>query len=256
MNAEEGKAGGRRAPGAEEPILIALREAMTAGYQGLSYVGEGVLESVRLRRQAGAGTADPAAAQRAAERVQAAAAAGGEAGPRRGEPLELDDLVGLFTELLATAGRVAQEVAQLLEERAGGGRPPQETAAPLLIKASSGSPGSVQFRFRNTGATALKNVRLIATDLIGQEGPIPSHAITFEPHDIPHLRPGGTLMVKVSVDVPRGLAPDAYRGLIQSEPGDGWAVLQVDVVPVEAPPPARKVPAPAYARAGARRARA
>jgi hypothetical protein len=203
-----------------EPFIVGISEGVNAGYQALEYVLQGLRESVRLRRT-GRG-APPAANAQQHQR------AGG------GRALDLDQVVGMVGDLLGSASDVAQEVARTVGERAVKGTTHHEShQARLSIEAPQGGEGSTEFCVHNPTASVLKNVKLMATDMVGDAGQIAA-AVDFEPRTIDKIPPGRWSLAKVTVKVPeRAVAGATYRALLQGEPGGAVSMLEMVVTPKE-----------------------
>jgi hypothetical protein len=205
-----------------EPFIVGISEGVNAGYQALDYVLQGLRESVRLRRT-GSGSTPASSGGRA----------GGVNPSRRGggAPLDLDQVVGMVGDLLGSASDVAQEVARTVGERSVKGTRHEPHQDRLAIEAPQGGEGSTEFCVHNTSASVLKDVKLMATDMVGDAGQIAS-AVDFEPRSIEKIPPGRWAAAKVKVKVPERAVPGAmYRALLQGEPGGACATLEVVVTP-------------------------
>lgn len=214
--------------GGQEPFILGIREGVAAGYQAVEYVLEGMSESVRRRAVSGwTQTTGKEAPRQTSDRPAA--------------PLNVDELVGSFARLLGRAGEVAQEAAHYIGERDHAPTRP-EAPALLVLRAIPGARATVDFRISNTGATALSGVTLVATDLIGDEAPIPADAVNFNPGHIESIRPGGMTPAEIVVAVPLTTRPGTFRGLLHAGPGDAWTVLELTVEPRKVTAPARAVP--------------
>jgi hypothetical protein len=206
----------RSARRAREPFVAAIGDGVNSGYDALEYVYEGLRESLRLRT----------GAERSGQAVRRQR---GRARDRdAGDTGALDDLAGLVSNLLGTASDIVQEFAQFVGERSS-----TTQTDVLVMETAPNESVTVIFEVHNTGTTRLRNVALLATDLIGDGPRIPAEAVSFEPPSIPNIARSASITTKVTVAVPSGTTPDTYRGVVQAEPGSAWAVLELRVVPGE-----------------------
>ena len=228
-----------------EPLVGVVTDSVALGYQAVELVVEGLRESLRIQTSSGqaqprsyAGV-PPASGRPPRTYTQPAVRLGGEQSQPGPAPSPgasaaassgalIADLAGFASELLTRAGAVAGEVAS-----AAGSRSTEAAAAPsipeLIVEAAAGSPATQQFSVWNTGPAALRNITLNATDLIGAERRTIEDAVTFKPQVVDQLAPGKYVDVEIDIAVPRGTAPNNYRGLVQAEPGDTCAVLMLCV---------------------------
>lgn len=208
-----------------EPLIAGVSDGVASGYDALEHVLRGLRESVRQRARVGDASAPGARAA---------------SGPARGSPPGLrmpssdlvDEIASLATQLLDRGAYLARDVSGYIDERPWDG-PGAQGAATLGLRAAAGEVPSVEFRVTNTGASALRSVRLGATDLIGGAGRIGADAVGFDPEAIERARPGGSVTVEVSVSVPKDVPPGTYRGVVAADPGEAWAVLELTVEPPE-----------------------
>jgi hypothetical protein len=203
--------------------VAGIRDGVAAGYDALEYVLEGLRASIERR---GGGARGEAGIRQGA---------GGYERRRHGygAPLDVvDDLTGIAAEIIGLVGEVAQETAESITERA---RKPARRGgyAPLELAAEPGKEANVEFHVWNTTSTVLSRVDLVASDLVDHEERIDADAVTFDPPRIDRILPGRPTEVEVTVDVPRRAVPGTYRGVIQAQPGDAWAVLELKIVPEE-----------------------
>jgi hypothetical protein len=243
-----------------EPLVDVVTDSVALGYQAVELVVEGLRESLRVRAAAPPGSSPPyGRPPRPYPRTRRTYAAPGAKPPRvyGTEPPPpsgtshpgagaaassgalIGDLAGIASELLQRAGTVAAEVASAASARAGQaadtGAPP--SVPELVASAAAGDCASIDFCVWNTGATALRTVKLSVTDLIGPDGTALAGQMTFDPPVIDQIGPGRNATVRIEVDVPKDAAAANYRGLVQAEPGDICAVLLVCVSAVAADPP-------------------
>jgi hypothetical protein len=217
---EDQQAGGQCGPGrrGSEPFIIGISEGVNAGYKALEYVLEGLRESVRLRRTGTSGTLASNARQQ-------------QRGS--GRPLDLDQVVGMVGDLLGSASDVAQEVARTVGERSAKAvQPESHHHDRLSIEVPQAGEGSTEFHVHNTTQSVLKEVKLFATDMVGDAGQIAS-VVDFEPRLIARISPGGWAPIKVTVKIPERASPGTYRALLQGEPGGAVSTLEVLVTPKE-----------------------
>jgi hypothetical protein len=198
------------------PFVSGVSDGAWYGYQALERVIEGLAESLRLQARTGA----PRQVRRPYPRA-------GQT-PPRATPALVDELAYVFAQLLGRAGELAQEVSGSIVHQAESAR--AEPCIPQLpLEAAAGTRACVQFKVWNTGSTVLRQVTLTPTDLIGAAGRIGSKAVTFAPPIATDIRQNAAASVEVNVAVPPQAVPGLYRGLVQAEPGDTCAVLELTV---------------------------
>ena len=78
----------------------------------------------------------------------------------------------------------------------------------------------------------MRDVRLVATDLIGDKETIEAHNVKFDPDQIDKIPIGGAVEVTVVVAVTAETPPGTYSGLILTKPGGASTFLDVKVVAV------------------------
>lgn len=192
--------------------------------------GEGPARGPRRAGRAPAGAAEPAAAMPA-----------GRAGGRGSAADLIGEVAGIFAELLDRAGEAAQEVAASIGEQEWAGAD-YEACPQLEVRGVAAGDAAWEFRFTNTGSSALDEVGFVATELIGSAGSIDAGQIRFEPEQISRLGPAKSEAVKVIVRIPEGQTEGTYRGLIQARaaskrdraaaeagPEGAWALLRLEV---------------------------
>jgi hypothetical protein len=213
---EDQHGGGQGGPGrrGSEPFIVGISEGVNAGYKALEYVLEGLRESVRLRRSDGGTLASNARQQQRG---------GG------GKPLDLDQVVGMVGDLLGSASDVAQEVARTVGERTAKGAPHEPHSDRLSIKVEQGGKGAIDFCVHNTSTKILRNVKLMATNLVAPGESLPG-VVDFEPRTIDKIAPGRWKMPKVLVDLPERAEPGTYHALLTGDPGDASTRLEVVVI--------------------------
>jgi uncharacterized membrane protein len=100
----------------------------------------------------------------------------------------------------------------------------------LRVEATAGAAVSTELSFINHGPTALRDVKLTATDLSGpNEASVEKTAITFDPPLVSHVGPGRDSEIDITITVPATTPPGVYRGLVRAEPGEISAVLMLRV---------------------------
>jgi hypothetical protein len=231
-----------------DPLVGVATEGVGLGYQAVELVMEGLRESLRLQSRRGA--PPPPSASRsdsAAVPLRAAEPTTGRAAhsPPNSSPAVAAGLAAdaaeIVAELFARAGSVVEEIAHALGERSDRLADAGPSVPELPLEVEAGQPGTLEFTVWNTGPTALRAVTLSATDLIGAGTRANQDAITFTPGVIAQLGPGRSQSVEVGVEVPVQTPPGVYRGLIQAEPGDTCAVIELTVI---AATPRRSHPRP------------
>jgi hypothetical protein len=193
-----------------DPLLAGVRDGVRTGYRALEHVREGLRESLRVRAEASV-PAQPARGRTAA----------------RPEPRldVVDDLARIAAELLQRGSELAQDVARSIVEQPL--VPPRPgPAGRLAATVHAGKEAKVEFRLTNTGASPLREVTPVATDLVAGRQRVSFEAVSFEPPVIEYVRPGGSVLVTVTVDT-SDFAPDVYRCLVHAEPAS--AVLEITV---------------------------
>jgi hypothetical protein len=211
--AEKGDSGSRH-----EPLVIGISEGVTAGYEALEYVLDGLRESLRTRRRSVTGEDHEAHEKERARRHR----------PRGGRPLDLEDLAELFAELLESAGEVVEEVAYFIRDRSPSARHPK-THGKVVVRGVPGKRAETRFHLHNSGSSVMRDVGLVATDLIGTKDRIEAHNVHFDPDHIEKIPIGATAEVTVAVAVPAETPPDNYSGLILAQPGGSKTILDLKV---------------------------
>lgn len=234
-----------------EPLLAAVRDSVASGYQTLEHVIEGLAESLRLQSGAAPrrpvpsrGAAGPPSVRVSRGRTAPRPLSGRPPSPRTPPPSRtvpvglVQDLAAVFAELLGTAGAFAEEVAHTIAEQAAG--TPDDTCLPVLTACTApGGTATTDFTVWNTGATALQDVTLRATDLVSAITRNPEEAVSFTPPAISWIGPGKGETIAIAIAVPKDALAGAYRGVVIAAPGDACAVLELTVTPpAPAPQPA------------------
>jgi len=227
VNEEQRKAAEQGDPGrgGQEPFVAGISDGVTTGYQALEYVLVGLRESIRLRRRTGTGRAQDSGG------AKGTGGGGSTRSRHAGDPLDLDDLLGFFAGLLENAGEIVEEVGHYVRDRTGDPTKPHAHGRLDPVQANAGEEGAVKFHVHNTGSSLLREVDLVATELIGDEGRIGHAAVTFEPPEIKSIPIGGRVEVNVVVTVPSETPAGTYHGVVGADPGGAWAVLELNVLP-------------------------
>ncbi len=218
-----------------EPLVGVARDGVALGYQALDLVVTGLREGLRVQRGPRARPPASAAALRArrssgpgsglpggARGGGGASGAGGVAGGVAA------DLVAIAGEMFKRAGAAADEVGRALPKPAGQSQP-QTSIPELAVAAAAGETAKHQFSIWNTHPAALPAVTFSATDLIGAGVPGLGARVTFEPEVIPRIGPGKSATVEIAVAIPVETPAGVYRALVQAEPVDTCAVLELTV---------------------------
>jgi hypothetical protein len=230
---------------ASHPLVGVATDGVGLGYQAVELVVEGMRESLRLqsgRGSAGTGGHPPSGLMMPLRDAGSGSggsgsAGGGPAGPggpagRPGGSAPsglVADVAAIIAELLTRAGAVAEEVAQTLTQQSTRSGGDGAAMHELSVDGTAGATAELEFSVWNTGATALRGVKLSATDLLGPARRIAAKLVAFSPAELPHVGPSSSVPVAVSIEVPSSAAPGTYRGLVQAEPGDTSAVIVLTV---------------------------
>ena len=213
-----------------EPLVSVVTDSVALGYEALELVLEGLRESLRLKsggRFGGspASTDSPAIGSGSGGRHSGARDSG-----RATSGALLRDFAEVAAELLGRAGAIAADVAGAAAANVPAERDEGPTVIERSVEAPAGGKGSTSISVINHGSTALGNIALSATDLVGAgRTPVKASAISFDPSTVSYVGPGKHHRVEITVNVPKGAAPGIYRGLVQAEPGDMCAVLMLHV---------------------------
>lgn len=230
-----------------DPLVAGVGEGVAAGYRAVESVVEGMAES--LRRRPGASSARGASARQrtgrtaGARRRSTGKGPGRASGRARASSTTGDELADLIAALLDRFGEAAQDIAGYIGERDWFDGPAE---CPRL--GLDGVPGALaedEFRFTNTGSSALRELGFEATDLLGAAARIDAGQVGFEPQDkerSARLRPGGSTMVTLTVAIPDEVPAGTYRGVIATRsaapvargaaeggPEGAWALLELEV---------------------------
>ena len=230
MNERSRTGPGQGSGSRHDPIVAAISESVDAGYQALEYVLEALRAS--LERRPGAASVRRRAGGRPGARGRSRHSNGADPDPSASGPAAPSDavtqVVQIIGELLERAGDVAQVVAKSISDLTW---LPEGMGVPALLadEVAPGKDARLQYRVWNTSSDMLSKVRVVATDLIGDEGRIPASAVTTDPREIDRIQPYRGVNVTLVVSVPSRLAAGTYRGVVKAEPGDAWAVLQLTV---------------------------
>jgi hypothetical protein len=218
--------------------VAAVGEGVAAGYRAVEIVTAAMAESVRRRPP------DPVADESFARRPRGRSrrrsvrgggmAAAGRAGDRGSLIGELADLTA---DLFDALGEAAEEIAGHFDEQ------PECPGIELDGVAGDEHGAAGEFEIRNTGESALRRVRFVATDLIGAGGALPAEAVELrcgDAEEIPRIPIGGSATVTVTIRIAEEAPPGTYRGVIcaQAEPRrgmdelgleDAWTLLELYV---------------------------
>jgi hypothetical protein len=218
-----------------DPLVGVATDGVGLGYQAVELVMEGLRESLRLQSRRGSSPPTSSKAQQPAVPLrspQSTADRASQSAPNPSPAVAAGlaaDAAEIVAELFARAGSVVEEIAHVLGERSDRLADGGPSVAELPLQVVTGKEGTLRFAVWNTGPTALRDVKLSATDLIGAGTRANEDAVTFTPPMIAHLAPGRSQSVEVGVNVPDNTPPGVYRGLIQAEPGDTCAVIELTV---------------------------
>jgi alpha-galactosidase-like protein len=208
------------------PLVGVATDGVGLGYQAAELVVEGMRESLRLK--SGRGTTPRGGHPPSGPAVRVSGPPPSDAASAPLAPSGLvSDVAAIVAEILTRAGAVADEVAQTLSHHSSGQAGSGSAVAELSVQAVAGETATLDFAVWNTGATALRQVNVYATDLIGAGRRIPDKAVSFSPSLLAHVGPGKSTPVKVEVAVPARTPAGTYRGLVQAEPGDTSAVIEL-----------------------------
>lgn len=211
-----------QARGPIEPLVSVATEGVALGYQALELVVTGLREGLRLQPGSSSG---PAATSAAALRARRSTGSGPAAPARAAAGGLTSDLAAIAGEVFKRAGAAADEVARAIPKQAQAPGPIPELAAEV----AAGNTAKVPFSIWNTNPTVLKAVSFAATDLIGVDTSRLGAEITFDPPRLGRIGPGKGATVQIMVAVPPGTPAGTYRALVQAEPPDTCAVLQLSV---------------------------
>jgi hypothetical protein len=233
MSNRRGSGRRRDEDGGYEPLVAVITDSLNAGYQGLDYVLEALRASIERQPRAGS--------TRRGGALRTAAEGGGTRGAANPHPGDseaagpadvVSDLLAIFATIVERAADAAKELAQAISKQTAksGGH------TRLLAEAEPGEKAKVAFQVWNPSSSALTKVRLVASELIGEEGVgrIGADAVTSTPAVIDRIDPYRDAKASVVVSVPSSAKPGEYRGLIHSDPGDAWAILHLTVEQVAA----------------------
>ena len=221
-----GQSSGRR----HDPIVGAISDSLDTGYQALEYVLEALRASIE--RRPGTASVRRRGGARQGARVRSRYSNGADPDPSAPGPAApaegVTQVVQLIGELLERAGDVAQVVAKSIADLTW---LPEGMGLPTLLadEVAPGKKTKLDYRVWNTSSDMLSKVRLVSTDLIGDEGRIPASAVKTEPREIERIQPYRGVNLTLVVSVPPRLAGGTYRGVVRAEPGDAWAVVELNV---------------------------
>ena len=218
---------GRNRPG-YGPLLDGTRDAVDAGYQGVEYMLEGLRASFEHRPRGGSGTRRPDGSRTHAQRRRSSAIMEAESG-QTGPADLVTQLMSIVAEVLNRAGDAAQAFAEAVVEQSWMTATSMGVPAWLEASAEPGKQAKVDFRVWNPGSSELRNVRLTASDLLGEENLSGTGLVTTNPTTIDRISPHGDAKASVIVSVPSDAKPGEYRALIQADPGEAWAILELTV---------------------------
>jgi uncharacterized repeat protein (TIGR01451 family) len=214
-----------------DPLVGVVKDSVALGYEAVELVVEGLRESMRLQTDAVRGSVRDAARPAAERRGQPARPAV--------PPALVGDVAALAAELFRRAGAVADQVAKSSATHAAPGSDP-DGIPELPAQVVAGESVTLEFSIWNTGPTALRNVTPNATDLLGAGTTCPRDGIVFAPPIVAHIGPGKAATVQITASVPAKTPAGTYRALIQSEPGDKCAVLELTVTAAPTAAPRRR----------------
>jgi hypothetical protein len=215
-----------------QPLVDVATEGAALGYQALELVVAGLRESLRLQPSS-RHAATSAAALKGRRQTDSGpslpgrAAAGGLAA----------DVAAIAGEMFKRAGAAADEIARVLPKQEGQERAPTPVSE-LAAEAAPGQTATSEFSIWNTSPMALRRIRVSATGLIGPGDAKIDEPVKFEPEIVDWIGPGKSKTVKVGVAIPHDAQAGVYRALVQAEPPDTCAVLQITVTKPEAEAPA------------------
>ena len=218
-----------------DPLVGVVKDSVALGYEAVELVVEGLRESMRLQTDAVRGSVRAAATRPAAGRSAQPARA---AAP----PALVGDVAALAAELFRRAGAVADQVATSSTAHAAPGSG-ADGVPELPAEVVAGESVTLELSIWNTGPTALRDVAPNATDLLGAGTTCTRDGIVFAPPIVAHIGPGKAATVQITASVPAKTPAGIYRAMIQSEPGDKCAVLELTVTaPPKAAPRRRRKP--------------
>lgn len=229
MASEHGEQAGRPS----HPLVGVATDGVGLGYQAMELVVEGLRESLRHQSRGGSAPrrgqapAGPTVSIGADDAPRASGGGSGQSTPPSGL---VGDVAGIIAELLSRAGAVADEMAQTLTEQSAQTGRRGHSVPELCVEAAAGAKAKLSFSVWNRSPTALRQVSLTATDLIGAGHRIPAKAVSFDPAMLSHVPGGRDVEVEVTVAVPARTPAGRYRGLVQAEPVDTTAVIELIVI--------------------------
>jgi len=267
MPADRDTPGPEPTPRPVDPIVRGVGDAAAHGYRALESVAAGLSASMRIRaadtgrplrgartrweQRAPAAKRAPQRGPIVTEGADTGAAgrrppAGGrnakKAPPAWREPTApytagsgsgelLGDIAHTLAELLEFAGEIAHDVADVALGATGHDREDDagEGPAEIVIPVKAGESADAEFVFWNTGTTALRDVVVWVTQLVGPGGDPGEETLTFTPDRVAFVRAGEDVTVTVTATVPPDLAPGIYRSLVQAEPGGAYAIIELQV---------------------------
>jgi hypothetical protein len=221
-----------------DPLVAGVGEGVAAGYRAVEIVATAMAESAR--RRPSTPFADEPRSRRARRGSGARSgrrgrtAAVGSGGDR--ESL-IGDLADLTADLFEALGEAAQEFA---------GRFDEEPECPRIeLDGVAGDPDGAtsEFEIRNTGESALRGVRFVATDLVGARAVLPAETVETRHRDaeeIPRIPVGGCATVTVTIRIPEDAPAGTYRGVLLARAEgrrgtdelaleDAWTLLELYV---------------------------
>jgi hypothetical protein len=215
--------------------VAAVGEGVAAGYRAVEIVTAAMAESIRRR------PVDPIADEPFGRRARGRSS--GRSGPRRRAAARragdrgslIADLADLTADLLDALGEAAEEVAGHFDE--------QSECPQVELDGVAGDEVESEFEIRNTGESALRGVRFVATDLVGARAVLPAEVMVLrrgDAEEIPRIPVGGSATVTVTIGIPEDCPAGRYRGVISAraearhgidEPGleDAWTLIELHV---------------------------
>ena len=220
-------------------------EAAAAGARVVEDAVDTLAESVRRTSRTGyaTGSAPREREARRAERRRRSKDKARSPRARRepGSESVVGEIADLTSDLLDRLGDAAQDIADSIGERDW--FPPE--CPTIEPHGPAGGVAKVRFRFTNTGASKLEEVRFEATDLLGATDRIDAGDVHFRFGDdevIPRIGPGKSRMVTLKIEIPPEQPADIYRGVIaarsgglagreaaEAGPEGAWALVELEV---------------------------
>jgi hypothetical protein len=170
--------------------------------------------------------------------------------PKSDRGVQPHSIVGKFADLTAD---VMDRMGDTFRDIAEHERFARDSDVPqLCLRGRAGSVVTADFRFTNTGSTALKDVTFAATDLLGPGDPIDARNVGFEHGEareqrIERMGPGRETWVTVGVAIPDDTPAGEYHGVIAAKspppterdaaeagPVGAWALVELQVLATDA----------------------